>query len=173
MKTATHYSRTQVALHWAIVLLVAAQYLLSDGIEALWDQRMAGTIPNEGTPNIHTVAGMLILVLTIWRVVLKRKRGAVALPEGEPTILKFAAHGTHILFYVLLLGMPISGFSAWFIGLSQPADVHEIAAKVMLALIALHVTASIAHKVWFKSGVLERMSPRIILRGQPKQETPK
>lgn len=166
MHSPNAYSRMQVALHWIIVVLVAGQYVLHRGIEAAWEGRLDGTMPNEPFPNPHAIVGMIILVLTAWRIAARRRAGSPALPANEPKALKLVAQITHAAFYVLLIGMPMSGALAWVAGLEGPADAHEIAAKVMLALIALHVAGAVVQSVWLKSGVMERMSPRRII-GRP------
>ena len=166
MKSPNGYSRAQIALHWVVVALVAGQYLLSEGIEQAWYARMNGSLPNEPFPNPHAIVGIIILLLTLWRLVVKLRHGAPALPANEPAALKAIAQVTHLAFYLLLLGMPISGALAWVIGLELPAEVHEIAAKVMIGLIVLHVAGAIVQKVWLKSDVLARMSPgRLFKRG--------
>jgi cytochrome b561 len=171
MKTAVSYTRTQVALHWGVVLGVALQYVLKDGISGLWEQRLSGAIPNEGTPNIHTIAGVAVLIMVVWRIVLKLRHGHVPAPASEARALAALARSTHLAFYGLLIAMPVSGFLAWFIGLTVPAQAHSIAAKLLLALIVLHVAAALVHWLWFKSGVMARMSPlRIFRRAKAGQE---
>ena len=164
MQNSSTYSRVQVVLHWVIVVLMAAQYLLHGGIEAAWEGRLDGSLPNEPFPNPHAIVGIIILALAIWRLVLRLRLGAPALPAEEPRVLKLVAKVTHLAFYVLLIAMPISGALAWVIGLEVPADAHEMAAKVMLALIALHVIGALVQQFVLKTGVMERMSPKKILR---------
>ena len=107
--TPKDYSTTQVTLHWLVVLLVLFQVFLHDDVVRIWTGRMGGTLPNEATPNLHVAVGLLILVLVVWRLVLRLWRGVPAPPASEHPALKVVASATHILFYVLLLGMPISG----------------------------------------------------------------
>ncbi len=168
MTTSQSYSRAQVALHWAITLLVAAQFLLHEGISDAWDQRMDGTIPNEPFPNPHAIAGLLIFALMVWRVVLRLRRGAPPLPAHEPKPLQVLAAGTHLAFYALLLAMPISGTVAWVAGLEVPAQAHEAASKLLLALIVLHIAGAVVQKLWLKSDVMARMSPALALKGGAK-----
>jgi len=167
------YSRMQVILHWIIAVLVAGQYLLHKGIEADWAARLDGSIPNEPFPNPHAIVGLIIFALAIWRVVLRLRHGAPALPSEEPPVLKAVAKITHVAFYALLIGMPLSGAAAWVVGLEVPAEAHELAAKIMLALIALHIVGAFAQKFWFKTQVMERMSPKRMGKSYSSQETPK
>lgn len=162
------YSTTQVRLHWVIVILMAGQYLLHNGIEAAWQGRLDGTIPNAPFPNPHAIVGMVILALTLWRIALRLRHGAPALPAEEPEALKIVAKITHLAFYVLLIGMPISGALAWVAGLELPAEAHEVAAKLMIALIALHVAGALVQQFVLKTGVMARMAPKRMLgKGAP------
>lgn len=165
------YSRVQVVLHWVIVFLMAAQYLLHGGIEAAWEGRLDGSLPNEPFPNPHAIVGIILLALTIWRFVLRLRFGAPALPDEEPQALKLVAMVTHLAFYVLLIAMPISGALAWVIGLEVPAELHEIAAKIMLALIGLHVAGALFQQFVLKTGVMERMSPKRMFRPDVSKDT--
>ena len=154
------YSKTQIALHWIVVVLVLFQILAHDEIAQLWDGRMDGTLPNAPTPNVHAAVGFLILALVIWRLVLRLRRGVPALPADEHPVLKLVASGTHILFYVLLIGMPLSGAAAWIFGAAPAALAHSVAEKLLIPLIGLHVLAALLQHFWFKTDVLKRMLGR-------------
>lgn len=158
--TPSTYSKTQIALHWIIVLLVLFQIVMHDDIVRLWTGRMDGTLPNAATPNAHVAVGFLILALAVWRLVLRLTRGVPALPASEHPALKLVASGTHILFYVLLIGMPLSGAAAWILGVAPAAQAHSVAEKLLILLIGLHVLAALAQHFWFKTDVLKRMVGR-------------
>lgn len=158
--TPSNYSKTQIALHWIVMLLVSFQILMHDEIVQLWTGRMSGTLPNLATPNVHVAVGFLIFALVVWRLVLRLTRGVPALPASEHPALKLVASATHILFYVLLIGMPLSGTAAWILGVAQAAQVHSIAEKLLIALIALHALAALAQHFWFKTDALKRMLGR-------------
>lgn len=155
-----NYARIQIILHWVIALLIAGQYLLHSGIEAAWQARLDGSLPNEPFPNPHAIVGMVILALSLWRVGLRLRRGAPALPAEEPQALKRVATVTHVAFYAILIAMPVSGALAWVAGLEVPADAHEVAAKILLALIALHVAGAVFQQRVLKTDVMARMSPK-------------
>lgn len=156
----TTYSRMQIILHWTVVVLVVFQLVFHDGIVALWDARMDGTIPNVPTPDLHAAAGVLIFALMAWRLTLRLRRGVPELPKDQNPVLKLAASTTHILLYILLLGMPISGLTAWMFGLEVPAQLHSAARLVLIPLIALHFAAALAEHFWFRTNVLKRMLGR-------------
>lgn len=151
------YSKMQIALHWIVMLLVLFQIVAHDEIVRLWNGRMDGTLPNAATPNVHVAIGGLIFALVVWRLVLRLMRGVPALPRSEHPLLKLVASGTHALFYVLLIGMPLSGAAAWILGVGPAAQAHSVAEKLLILLIALHALAALAQHFWFKTNVLKRM----------------
>ena len=96
MTVPTHYSATQIVLHWAVAALVAAQYIFKDSIAAAWDAfRKGQTLPFDPLVLAHVVGGGLILAFVVWRLVLRLRRGAPPPPENEPTVLKSLAHMAH------------------------------------------------------------------------------
>jgi len=155
--TPDRYSIAQIGLHWLIAAIVAFQFFSGGRIASVWEDRMTGAIPNEPTPTPHTIAGLTILLLMLARLALRLRRGAPPPPAGEHPALARLAQGAHAAFYVILIAMPVGGAVAWFGGLETPAIVHGVAAKLLLALIALHVAAALAHRFWFRSGAFERM----------------
>ncbi len=157
----TGYSRAQILLHWAIAGLVAIQFFASGGMEASFRAFVEGTVPAGADlrfANFHAVAGLTIFALMLARVYLRLTRGAPALPANEPRLAKFAAHATHGLFYVVLIGMPISGSVAWFLGVEPAGNAHGLASTVLLVLIGLHLAGVLAQFFVFRSNVLARMT---------------
>ena len=156
----TSYSRTQIALHWTIAALVFFQILMHDGIVKVWDGRMEGTLPNQPTINPHAIAGALILVLVLWRLVLRRRRGVPGLPEGEHPALNVLATGMHAALNLLLILMALSGMAAWISGVEAIGEAHSIARLALVPLVLLHILAALYHHFWLKTDVLRRMFGR-------------
>lgn len=153
------YSGLQIGLHWAVVLLVILQFLASEGIENAWDTvRDGGAAQTTSTVLLHIGAGALIFVFTLWRLWLRFTRGAPPLPEKDPAPLRVLASVTHVLIYVLLIGMPISGSVAWFAGIEQAGAAHALAKNVLLALVVLHVVGAFFQQFVLKTNVLTRMA---------------
>lgn len=152
------YSKTQIALHWAVVLLVAAQYLLNETISGAWSARTAGeTFAFHPLILAHVAGGSLILALVVWRVVLRLRRGVPLPPANEPALLRSLGHLAHWAFYAILAGMAVSGMVAWFGGVTQAAAAHNVLKVALLALVALHVLAVILHRIVLKNDLLGRM----------------
>ena len=153
------YNRTQKLLHWTIALLVGAQYLAFDGIGRAFGAgfREGSFAYTAGTIG-HIFAGSLILVLMAWRLGLRLTRGTPPAPDAEPAVAKLAAHIVHCAFYGLLLAMPLSGLAAWFLPSREIGGLHDLGQTVLLWLIGLHVAAVLVHQLWWRSGLIARMT---------------
>ena len=156
----TGYSTLQVALHWVVVVLVAFQFLAHDEIEASW-RAFRDMEPASGTAAplayAHIAAGILVLILAMARIYLRASRGAPPPPADEPRILQLVAEAVHGAIYILLLLIPLSGIVAWFFGIDDAGDAHELLTSLLLVAIALHVAGALFQHFVRRSGVLMRM----------------
>lgn len=158
MPTPNGYSATQIALHWIVAALVAAQYVFHDAISDAWDAVEEGRdFAFDPLVAAHVAGGVLILALVGWRLVLRRRRGAPPPPANEPAPLKALSRAAHAGFYALLALMSVSGGAAWFGGVAAAAEVHELLKALLMALIALHVLAVPFHRLVLKNNVMQRM----------------
>jgi len=155
----TGYSTTQVALHWAVVALVAFQYLAHSGIENRWFAIQTGRPSPDDVilSNMHVVAGILVLVLIVTRIYLRITRGVPPPPANEPWILKLVADGVHYALYLLLLLLPLSGVAAWFFEVEAAASAHRLFKTLLLAAVALHIGGALFQHFLLRSEVLIRM----------------
>lgn len=157
--TTKGYSRTQIILHWVVFAIVAFQYIGHEAMIRVYRPE-AGVPPSGSDPlmaQLHVLGGAAVFLFAAWRVYLKVTRGAPALPEKEPAALKLVANGTHILLYLLILGMPISGAAAWFGQIELAAAGHSFARIVLIVLVLLHVVGALAQHFWFRTDVMRRM----------------
>lgn len=151
------YSRLQIALHWLAALLVAQQYLFKDSIAAAWDAIGKGAEPAfDPLVLAHVAGGGVIMILALWRISIRRRRGIPAM-TGDSKIQQAVAGLTHIGLYALMILMPVSGALAWFGGVELGAQVHNILKIALLALIALHVIGALYHQFILKDGLINRM----------------
>jgi len=154
------FSRTQIILHWTVVALIAFQFLAHDGMEHLWRASQRGGTVSASDTNLaylHIFCGCLVLMLVLWRLVLRLTRGAPVAPEAEPVALRVVAALSHFALYALIIVLPVSGLAAWFFGVAPAAGVHLIAKTVLLPLIFLHAAGALAHHFIWKTDVLKRM----------------
>lgn len=170
------YSPVSLTLHWLTAALVVTQVLLINAHEAADHDRLF--------INLHKSVGLTILVLTLARLAWRAANPAIPLPDRVPGWQKLLARATHVLFYVFLLAMPLVGWAAssasgreilYFglfewpllpIGGGRDAardliDLHEMAAKGLYVLIALHVAGALKHHFIDRDNVLHRMLPFI------------
>lgn len=163
--------------HWAIVVLLAAQF----GVAWTMPEIHRGTQP-ETLINLHLSLGSLILLLMALRLVW-RFFHPVPLETGTvPHWQVAAARATHWALYLLLLVMPVLGWAnansrGWDVTLFHlvplPAimaahspightlgDVHTLLAYVALGLLGLHVAGALYHHFRLKDRTLARMLPR-------------
>lgn len=176
MATTSRYTSTAKTLHWLIVALLVAQYIV------------AWTMPHIGrnTPvttliSLHFSFGIVILAVAIIRLVWRATHADPVPLDGVPPWQVQSARALHWLLYILLLVIPILGWinASWrgmpivlfgaelpkLIGTRAPGwgwtgDVHGLLAYyVMLTLIGLHIAAGLYHYFIRKDGVLQRMLP--------------
>jgi len=154
------YSALQIALHWIVVVLVAFQFLAHDGMEDAWRAFLRGrsaSVDEALMANLHVAAGIAVLVLALARIFLRLTRGAPPPPADEPLLLQWSAEAVHFSIYVLLLALPVTGAAAWFLGLEEAGDLHELLQNLLLAAIALHVAGALFQHFVRRSQVLVRM----------------
>ncbi len=158
MPNPTGYSRLQIRLHWIITILIVAQFVFHESIAKAWDM-FTKTGATEFSPLVasHVFGGIVILLLVLWRLTVRFKRGAPLPPESEHPLLKMAAHLSHWLLYALMILMPVSGAVAWFGGIQLAATNHFYMKFAILGLVALHVVAALFHQFVLKTNLMQRM----------------
>jgi len=157
MKNPIGYSKTQIALHWAAAGVIALQFILHDGISDAWDViEDGGAFAFSPLVASHVAGGFAVLGFVIWRLVLRFRRGVPDLPAGS-RLQHIAAHVGHFGLYALMIALPVSGAAAWFGGISDAADAHEVLKTLLLVFVAAHVAAAFWHQFWLKDGLLLRM----------------
>lgn len=158
MPKPTGYSARQIRLHWLVTILIVAQFVLHEPMSDAWDMIEDGHTPAFNWLVLsHVFGGVLVLVFALWRLVLRQTRGVPDAPEAEPAPLRMAAHLGHLALYALMILMPLSGMAAWFGGIEAAAEGHEVMKVALLALVAVHVLATLWHQFWLKDGLLLRM----------------
>jgi cytochrome b561 len=172
------YSRPAIALHWVIAALVLSTIPIG------WYGATFESAFAQSATNLHKSIGILILALTLARVGWRLTHKPPQLPAAMTPTLRWIARGTHLLFYALLLILPLSGwwmssavpkrhpfgfgvFDVPFLPVPRgfasagPAHfVHVDLAWLMVALAALHIAAALKHQFVDKDDVLWRMLPR-------------
>ncbi|MBI1218556.1 MAG: cytochrome B [Rhodobacteraceae bacterium] len=158
MPTPKGYSLGQIRLHWIVALLLVPQFILHDTIKADFIAIGKGeAISFSPLLAAHIFGGIALLLLMIWRLALRARRGAPRPPADEPAALQAVAKAVHVALYAILLLLPLSGLFAWFGHVNAAAQFHELMKLPLLALVGLHVLGALYHQFVLKNGLIERM----------------
>ena len=126
-----------------------------------------------------------MLALTLVRLGWRLTHRPPPLPLDMTGWERSAAEAVHWGFYILLLGLPLTGWMlssnparlrpmVWFglfpippLSISGAAaklghNVHGLLGYAMLALVALHIAAAVRHHFLLRDAVLGRMAPGLI-----------
>lgn len=154
----TSYKPIQKYLHWCIAVLLLAQFIFHDAISEAWHAIEDGFYLEPSFLVLsHVFGGLLILALVVWRLIARYKHGAPPLPEDEPLHLKWAAKITHFALYALIILLPLTGAAAWFGGIYQAAEVHEILKMALIVTFLAHLGGFVYQQFIAKTGIWKRM----------------
>jgi cytochrome b561 len=99
------YSAVAIGLHW----LIAALMLTNIGL-AWYFTQLKG--PAEVAPlALHKSIGITVLLLTLVRIAWRLANRPPPLPAHMARWERWAAKGTHLVFYGLMLALPLSGWA--------------------------------------------------------------
>ena len=129
----------------------------------------------------HKSIGMLILALVALRVLWRLVNPTPALPAGTPVWERRAARISHVLLYLSMIGMPVTGWIVhsadnipfrifWLIPLvaivAEAKETADLAALVhfaffvlLSALLLVHIGAALRHHFIKRNDVLARILP--------------
>ena len=163
-------------LHWAVAALVLAQIALG------WAAVSWRLSPTKLDLFVwHKSTGMLILALMVVRVAWRLVNVAPSLPADMRPLERRGARASHLLLYLLLLALPVTGWIVnsaanipfrmfWLIPVPAVVEPDEAVADavarahfllfvVLSLLLALHIGAALRHHFLKRNDVLVRMLP--------------
>ena len=168
------FTPLQRALHWVMAICILAMLFVGVG--------MVSTIKPEYLTlvSIHKPLGIVILVLAVLHLIVRWHYGAPPLPSDMPEPMKLAARLSHVLFYLLMIAMPLIGWTMLstadypvvVAGIQLPAilppnpelhsmlwNSHRLLAFCFFALILVHLAAALFHALVRRDGVFDAMAP--------------
>jgi cytochrome b561 len=155
------YSRAQIALHWIIAGLVLAVLFTHEEFLAAQAAQLHGSPVSVGqgiVRELHLWGGAVVFPLAVWRTVIRVRVGVPAPPRHEPRALRAAASFTHLLLYILIFALPVSGVLVYYGVLpSVSGAIHHFGEPVLFLIVLAHVGASLIHHFYWKTDVLRRM----------------
>ncbi len=157
MRNRVGYSRIQIALHWAIAAMIAANYLLGDDMGRALRTHLRGGEVGLFPGMVHVWLGLAVLVLVALRLALRLAVGVPEAPAGGPELLRRAGHWVHLALYGLMIAMPVFGALAWYAGVDVAGDAHEVTANLIMLLAGLHAAAALFHHYVLRDGLILRM----------------
>ena len=111
------YGNVSVALHWIIAALIVIQVCLG----WYFNEVLPDHSPEQRSLiTLHVSVGLTILLLVLVRIVWRLTHPAPPLPEGLATWERLLARTTHVLFYILLLALPLTG---WALVSGRPGQI--------------------------------------------------
>lgn len=161
-------------LHWLMALLIAVLFSVGFYMEGLPKDNLA----NYALYPWHKSFGVIVLALIVIRIIVRIKNFKAGLIPAEPEALKpwekLAAKLGHLGLYLLMLGVPVSGYmmsdahpqsGVDFFGSKLPNLVpkseaisgffhalHGPLAFALIALVVIHVAAVIKHRFFDAEG---------------------
>jgi cytochrome b561 len=171
------WSAAQRRLHWATAVLILAGFALAWAMVAVPLRELLAKFV---LYQVHKTIGLTVLVLVLWRLWLRGRRGRPDWGEGLPRWQRRAATAMHAGLYALTLAVPVLGYftaatapqavpTLFLFVLPIPhavgpdADafavvraVHRGLAILLVALAALHAMAALGN-AWRGDAGLTRM----------------
>lgn len=167
--TPKRYHPVHVVVHWLMALLVLMILVTAKFV-------LPGISPDDPQKarllQIHAYTGGAIAILLIARLILRFTVKRPAPADAGHALLNWIARATHLLLYLLLIGMAVSG-----LGMFQQANLpavfggapypdffaypprlgHGLISWLLLGLAALHFGAAMYHQFIKKDSLLARM----------------
>lgn len=178
------YGAVSIGLHWIIAALIVIQI----GLGWWMGEWLPDHSPAQArVESIHISVGLTLLLLVLVRIGVRLGHAAPTPPAGTPPWERVLARSTHLVFYLLMLVLPLSGWAMVSAGrhpisfwglpwphlpglgvLADPANrplrhglklAHtDILIWIVLANLALHVAGALKHQFDGRP-VLWRMAP--------------
>ena len=170
------YTRTAIALHWLMAMLIFAIFPLGIYMHDL--PLSPGKLQ---LYSYHKWIGVTVFALVLLRLLWRASHTPPPLPYTVPRWQQLASQGVHAALYGLMLAVPVSGWlmssakgfkTVWFGVLPLPdlleknkalgetlSAVHEALAAGFALLILMHIAAALKHHFVERDDVLRRMLP--------------
>ena len=171
------FALPQRILHWLMAICILSMLFIGVGMVSTVTPKYLTLV------QIHKPLGIAILVLALIRLTLRLIYGAPALPADLPEPIKLAANLSQYIFYVLMIAMPLLGWGmlsaasypvVLFGSVHLPSilplspslhtllwHAHYYLAFAFFAVILMHVSAILFHKLIRNDGVFETMAPSL------------
>ncbi|MFP1777696.1 cytochrome b561 [Lonsdalea quercina] len=176
MQNQGRFSNVQIALHWAVFLLLIVTYATVE----LRGLAPRGTLTRQLVMATHFSCGVTVLALMVARIYYRIKYASPPIVPPAPKWQHFLANLTHILIYALFVALPVLAVSSRYLrgqdwalfGIGMPVaatpnpdlavsliQLHETLAPLGYWLIGLHAAAALFHYYFMRDNTMLRMMP--------------
>ena len=170
------YTTVAIVLHWLVAAIVLGQFALGWWMQEIPKQPPG---PRAEAFNLHKSIGLVVLTLMLARIAWRLGHPPPLLP-AMPRWQARLARTTHLLLYVALVALPLtgylgsmfSGYPVKFFGMALPAwpgknaelkewmsTAHLGLAWALASLFAVHMAGVAKHTFANRDGLLRRMIP--------------
>ncbi|MBB1092701.1 cytochrome b [Rhodopseudomonas palustris] len=167
------YTRMAILLHWGMTAIIFG--LIGVGF---YMSNLPPSPQKYALYDLHKSFGVVVVLLLAVRLVWRAAHTPPELPAAYSPLLRNASHLGHLLLYVLMFAVPVSGWvmsaaggrPASLFGLSIPppveksehlaglwGDIHFTLAAAFVLLIIGHTLFALKHHFIDKDGLLRRM----------------
>lgn len=183
--TTQRYHGIAIGFHWLIAILIMGMLAVGKYMVSLDESDPLRFLLTQWHKSFGIVAMVLIVCRLLWRLTHRPP----PLPGHLKTWEMYAAAATHLLLYLLIIVIPVSGWTmvsasplelptvifnyihwphlAPFDSLPNKdevssffAEIHEFAGSALILLLVAHIGASLRHQIILHDGVMNRMSPK-------------
>jgi len=170
----SHYTTIAIGLHWLMALLLIALFVVGIYMHELplspWKLQIYSW---------HKWAGVTAFLLVILRLLWRFTHRPPALPSSTSSVMRFAAKTGHAMLYLLMITIPLSGwsmssakgFQTVYFGILPIPDllsrdkslgdmlqtIHQSLNFLFIGAVIGHVGAAFKHHWLNKDNVLSRM----------------
>jgi cytochrome b561 len=175
--TSTEYGFVSKFFHWGIALLFLIQYFLIFWKTYFLPPKSA--IANFFIAGLHEPIGIITFIFAVLTISWRLMNVKPIFPLDMPSWERFSARSVHLLLYLVMLVMPLSGLLMTvagghppsFFGLFQIPEfmapnkalsgflwgIHESTAYAIVVLVGVHILAALKHHFIDRDNVLKRM----------------
>ncbi|WP_295442132.1 cytochrome b [uncultured Thiodictyon sp.] len=172
------YTATAKTLHWLIAIMILTMLGLG-----FYMHDLPLSPEKLKLYSWHKWAGVTIFLLVIMRLAWRLTHQPPPMPSSIPRLQQWLAHSVHVLLYLLMFAIPLSGWLmssakgfqvVWFGVLPLPnlidknkalgdllLTVHLSLNLLLITLLLGHVGAALKHHFIDKDTVLKRMLPTL------------
>ena len=174
--SSSSYTRVAIGLHWLIAVAIIGSFSLG-----LYMVNLPLSPQKLRLYSWHKWAGVTIFLFVVLRLGWRLLHPPPELPAGMPAWQRKAAEATHVLLYLLMFAVPLTGWlmssakgfqTVWFGVLPLPdlldknkelgdllQQVHMLLNFSMAALVVAHLGAALKHHFFDRDDVLAGMIP--------------